>query len=403
MKFADLLVVESGVGIAGPLVTRAFADLGARVLKIESSLKPDIIRNRLPPNGMTQAETAELFPQVHEMNAGKSSVALNLKTDTGRKVFLELIDRADVFAENFAPGWLERIGLSHDLMLERNPRLVILSQSPYGSAGPLSDQRAYAPIMTALSGTESLIGYEGGHVVPQICSSNGDLVAAYYGITFILAALYDREHSGRGACIDMSQVEACTCMAGAAMAEYGLTRRTPQPNANHRHGSAPHGHYPAAGRDRWVALAVWSDDEWQTLCRALDCVEEARLRFATVAQRVAHRAEVNEVVAARTRLEDRDELFRRLQHLGLSCTPVLEVSEVDRLPEFVQRPLWASLQHPRAGEMRITRMPWRFAERSQAPRRVAERMGESTASVVVDLLGHSVEQVDSWQREKVFD
>ena len=269
--------------------------------------------------------------------------------------------------------------------------------------GRSSDQRAYAPIMTALSGTESLIGYEGGHVVPQICSSNGDLVAAYYGITFILAALYDREHSGRGACIDMSQVEACTCMAGAAMAEYGLTRRTPQPNANHRHGSAPHGHYPAAGRDRWVALAVWSDDEWQTLCRALDCVEEARLRFATVAQRVAHRAEVNEVVAARTRLEDRDELFRRLQHLGLSCTPVLEVSEVDRLPEFVQRPLWASLQHPRAGEMRITRMPWRFAERSQAPRRVAERMGESTASVVVDLLGHSVEQVDSWQREKVFD
>jgi crotonobetainyl-CoA:carnitine CoA-transferase CaiB-like acyl-CoA transferase len=373
------------------------------VLKIESALKPDIIRNRMPPPGMTQAETAELFPQVHEMNAGKSSVALNLKTEAGRGLFMELISRADVFAENFAPGWLERIGLSHQHMLDCNSRLVILSQSPYGSEGPLSGQRAYAPIMTALSGTESLIGYEGGEVVPQICSSNGDLVAAYYGITLILAALYNREQTGRGVCIDMSQIEACTCMAGVAMAEYGLTGIVPVPSGNQRSDCAPHGHYPAVGKDRWIALAIWSDDEWQTLCRALGCDERDRDRFASLGARLEDRKTVDDVISARTRREERDSLFRRLQAFGLCCTPVLEVSEVDELPEFRERPLWAPVHHHRVGEMRITRMPWHFSELDQAPRKAAERMGESTQAVMEDMLGHLPEQLDSWRQGAVFD
>jgi benzylsuccinate CoA-transferase BbsF subunit len=403
VKFSDLLVVESGVGIAGPLVTRAFADLGARVLKIESSRKPDISRNRHPPPGVSREEIADVFPQIHEMNAGKSSVSLNLKTEQGRELFLDLLGRADVFAENFAPGWLGRIGLSHDAMQRRNPRLVILSQSPYGGEGPLSDQRAYAPIMTALSGSESLIGYEDGRSVPQISSSNGDLVAAYYGMTLALAALYERERTGRGALIDMSQTEACTCMAGVAMAEYGLTHQAPLPQGNRRADSAPHGHYPAAGVDRWVALAIWSDEEWQTLCEALACDDVARERFATVRSRLSDRAGVDELIAARTVLEERDDLFRRLQEVGLSCTPVLEVAEVDQLPEFAQRPLWASLPHPRAGEMRITRLPWRFEHLRQGPVRVADRQGESTERVMRDLLGCSQVDLSRWSEQAVFD
>ena len=144
MKFSDLLVVEAGVGIAGPLVTRR-GFRGLRGHGAEDRVRSEAGHHPQPhasTPGMTQAETAELFPQVHEMNAGKSSVALNLKTEAGRGLFMELISRADVFAENFAPGWLERIGLSHQHMLDCNSRLVILSQSPYGSEGPLSGQRA---------------------------------------------------------------------------------------------------------------------------------------------------------------------------------------------------------------------------------------------------------------------
>jgi crotonobetainyl-CoA:carnitine CoA-transferase CaiB-like acyl-CoA transferase len=399
----ELLVVESAVGIAGPLVTRILADLGARVIKVESSLKPDISRHRPPPPGMTREQVAELFPQVHEMNAGKSSVTLNLKSAEGRELFLALLERADVYVENFAPGWLERLGLSHAAMRARNPGLVILSQSAYGGEGPLRDQRAYAPIMTALAGVESLIGYDDGPAVPQISSSNGDLVAAYYGALLALAALVERERTARGAVIDMSQIEASTCIGGVAMAELALTGRTPRPHGNRHPGGSPHGHYPVAGLDRWIALAVREDGEWQALADVLALPGRERERFSTHAARLAERRAVDAVVADLTAVQERDPLVRRLQAAGVACVPVLDVAEVDALPELVERPLWAALEHPRAGELRVTRIPWRFARLRVAPRHTAERMGESTDSVLRGLLGRSAGEIARMRAEGALD
>jgi crotonobetainyl-CoA:carnitine CoA-transferase CaiB-like acyl-CoA transferase len=403
MRLSETLVVETAVGIAGPLVGRALADLGANVVKVESSLKPDISRNRVPPPGMTREDTAELFPQVHEMNAGKTSVQLNLKNEQGRALFLELLAHADVYVENFAGGWLERLGLSHRAFELHNQGLVILSQTAYGGEGPLSDQRAYAPIMTALSGMESLIGYKEDHVVPQISSSNGDLVAAYYGMLLVLAGLYEREETGRGSIIDMSQIEAATCMAGVAMAQYALSDTMPVPQASADPRYAPHGHYPTSGEDRWCAIAVWSDDQWAALCEMLGVDAADRDRFLTSESRLQARHAVDELVSRCTISHDREHLVARLQGVGVACTAVLDVAEVDDAAEFSAQPLFAPLEHPRAGTMRVTRMPWRFDNQSSAPRRVAERMGQSTISLFRDLLGYDEQQLEAWQAGGVFD
>ena len=129
-----------------------------------------------------------------------------------------MTSKADVYVDTYAHGWLERIGLSYESFQERNPQLIILSQSAYGTMGPKRDQRAYAPIMTALAGLESTVGYQDGRTVSQVSSAVGDLVAGHFGILLVLSALYSRQSTSRGTILDMSQIEASVAIAGIAFA-----------------------------------------------------------------------------------------------------------------------------------------------------------------------------------------
>ena len=396
MNLKDLLVIETGPGMAGPLVTRTLADFGAKVIKVESRTKLDFGKTRVPPPGKTAEDVLEA-PGVMEMSGGKHSVTLNLKTEKGRELFLRLIDLTDVYVESYAPGWLERIGLSIEMFAERNPRLIALSQSAFGGDGPRRDQRAYAPLMTAAAGVESTVGYEDGRIVPQIASAVGDVVAAYFGNLLVMSALYDRERTGRGAMIDMSQTEASAAMAGIALAEYGLSGEVPRPRGNSDPRAVPHGVYRTAGDDDWVALAVWNDDEWQTLCTALGIADADRDRFAHVSARIADSPEVDRIVAERVVIEKRDPLWERLQAVGISCTPILDIYEADEFPALVDRKLWTEFQHPRTGSLRMTEIPWRFDTLDLRRRAWAEPIGTSTNEILTDLLGATAEELEAWQ------
>jgi crotonobetainyl-CoA:carnitine CoA-transferase CaiB-like acyl-CoA transferase len=396
MKFNDLLAVETGPGMAGPLVTRTLRDLGTRVIKVESSTRLDFGKARIPPPGKTAEDSLE-SPGVMEMSGGKQSVALNLKTEVGRELFLQLLDKADVYVESYAPGWLERLGLSLQLFQERNPRLVILSQSAYGGDGPKSDQRAYAPLMTALAGVESLVGYADGRIVPQIASAVGDIVAAHFGTLLVLAALHERERTGHGVILDMSQTEASVAMAGIAFAEYGLRGIVPRPRGNRDPGASPHGVYPSAGDDEWVALSVWTDDEWSKLCAALGLPSEERLRFARADARLTAPDEVDALVAARTAQASRDELFMRLQAASVACTPVLDTYEADEFPVLRGRGLWSEVPHPWLGKLRMTEIPWKFEHIDLRRRGYAEPLGGSTDRVLRELLAVDPADITRWR------
>jgi crotonobetainyl-CoA:carnitine CoA-transferase CaiB-like acyl-CoA transferase len=396
VKLRDILVVETGPGFAGPLVPRTLGDFGARLIKIESATKVDIDKGRIPPPGKT-AEDARESPGVMEMSGGKQSITLNLKTEEGRVIFLALLDRADVYVESYAPGWLERLGLSIEQFTTRNPRLIVLSESGFGSDGPKRDQRAYAPLMTAAAGVESTVGYADGRIVPQIASAVGDLVAAYFGVLLVISALHERERTGKGAIIDLSQTEVSAAMAGIAMAEYGLSGDVPQPMGNRDPRTAPHGVYPCAGEDSWVSLAVWNDAEWQTLSDALNLDEADRNRFARVAARLAGVEELDALLASRTCLEKRDELFHRLQAAGISCTPVLDIYEADDFPAHVERGLWTEFQHPRLGKLRLTETPWRYDATDLRRQGWAEQIGASTDSVLEEFMGATPDQIQAWR------
>jgi len=396
MKTSDLLVIETGPGMAGPYVTRTLRDMGARVIKVESATKLDFGKNRVPPPGKTAADVIE-SPGVVEMSGGKQSVALNLKTEAGREVLLALIERADVYVESYAPGWLERIGLSVDRFMQCNPRLVALSQSAYGGDGPKRDQRSYAPLMTAAAGVESTVGYADGRIVPQIASAVGDIVAANTGTLLVLSALYERERTGLGAQIDMSQTEASGQMAGIALVEYGLSGEVPRPRGNTDPRVAPHGIYRTAGDDDWLALSVRSDDEWQHACDVLGFDDAVRDRFASAGARLSAVAEIDALVAARLVLQKRDDLARRLQAAGVPAAPVLGIYEADEFPGLIDRTVWSEVQHPSRGSMRMTEVPWHFDHIEVRRRGWGEAIGASTDEVLSGLLGIDDAQVSEWR------
>ena len=396
MNFRDLLVIETGPGMAGPLVTRTLRDLGARVLKIESTTRMDFGKSRLPPPGKS-AEDVLYSPGVLEMSGGKESVTLNLKTDDGRDLFLQLLDRADVYVESYAPGWLERLGLSLEMFLERNPRLVIISQSAYGSEGPKRDQRAYAPLMTAAAGVESITGYEDGRIVPQIVSAVGDIVAANFGTLLAMSGLYQRERTGAGIIYDMSQIEASATMAGIAIAEYGLTGEVPGPRGNTHPGLAPHGIYRTAGDDDWIALSVVTDDDWASAAGVLGISEDERVGWTRVEDRVASQAKVDALVERYTSKFDQVELCERLQAVGVPAAPVLDIYDVDDHPAHVDRQLWTAFDHPKIGELRMTEIPWTFDHLELRRRAWAEDTGASTDVVLRDLCAASDAQIAEWR------
>lgn len=393
MDFTQLLVIETGPGMAAPYIGQILADFGARVVKIDSTHGVAFERVFAPGKAETGRKTmATMVPTKEWLN-------LNLKSEAGKAVFQQLVDQADVYIESYAPGWLERLGLSIDEMQRRNPRLIVMSQHPYGGDGPRADQRAFAPIMTALAGLESTVGYEDGEIVTQISSSVGDWVAAMYGTTLTLAALYEREQTGRGAILDMAQVEASAAAAGLAFAEYGLTGEVPRPRGNTSPYVAPHGFYPARGEETWVALVVWTDAEWAVLCDELELPADAREALASTQARLAARVRVDELVGERTRHRERDELVSRLQARSLSCTPVYAFPETRDRPEQRDRDVWTTLTPPDGDERRVVALPWHFSEQAFGRRAVAL----DTPKLLGELVGAGAGDLDEWARAGAFE
>lgn len=245
-------VVEVTIGVSSPLTSRALADLGADVIKVESRAKLDVNRARLPRRQQEGVPPEESFGLLHEANAGKRSMTLNLKTAEGRELLMRLLGTADVFVQNFAPGWMERLGMSIEQIQTDLPGLVILSAAGYGQQGPLRTQRAYAPVMTSLAGVEGVIGYEDGEVVGTMASALADMNASYVGAVLVQAALVNRRRTGRGRHIDLSQTEASALLSGEAVMDWHLSGTVPGPRGNSRAGDSPW-HLEQHGRDAWTA------------------------------------------------------------------------------------------------------------------------------------------------------
>ena len=383
---AGVRVLDLTWVLAGPYATRILAEHGADVIKIESRHRQDPTRFA-PSMRLRPGAGPDDSGYFLNFNRGKRSLALNLRTDDGRRLLRELVPHCDVVIENFSPGVLARWGMDYDSLRAVNPGIVLVSMAGVGQAGPWRDAVTFADTLGAMSGLTYETAEPGG--APQgLAFGLGDMIA---GDAAALAAL-DMLARGSGGHVDLSQLEAMAGAMGPALLESVRPTGTPNPRiAEHPSRSAnavPHGVYPAAGEDRWIAISVPDDRAWRTLAELLGATPD--LRDADQARRRAREDEIDALIAAWTADREPATLAKQLQAAGIPAALVATGRDlVEHDEQLAVRGFYPVLEHPIAGPVRHEGIVARLSATPGALTGPAPLLGEHTASVLGELLGLS--------------
>lgn len=391
---------------AGPLCTRFLADLGAEVIKIEDVRgkdgRVDMTRRTPIVRGM------EAKPAGHEVeefdlnssgmfnnyNRDKLAVAIDMSRPNGRALCERLIAKCDVLAENFAPGVMERWGLTYEHVNALSPEIIYARMSGFGHSGPYEMFRSFGPVVQAVCGLSHISGLP-GHPPSGWGLSYMDNQAGYHGTNAILAAIFHRLHTGKGSLIDLSAVEAGVSLVGPAMLDVTVngasTRGEAFVSSNRapERKAAPHGVYPAQGEDEWIAIVVFDDAQWRALRAQMgEPAWAADARYNTAEGRLADQDALDERLGAWTQGHDRHALADRLQAAGVPASAVQTESDlVERDPQHKSRGLYFELDHPVCGPSRFEGLPIRFSRTPTPYWRSAPKVGEDGDYVFKTIVG----------------
>jgi len=405
-----LRVLDFGWVAVGPVIGSLLAEMGAEVIKIESSRRLDYCR-LLPPTPSVRREQPDRTPvaadldmvsMFHNYNRGKLGITVDLRHPGAPALLRRLVARSDVVLENFSPGVLRRIGLHYEALREVRPDLVMISCSAAGQDGPWSELKTFAPSLSSLAGLEVLIGYPGERVLGALAYGYADPSNAHHGALAVLAALWHRQRTGQGQYIDMSQLEATVGLTVEPLMDWFMNGRVWGRQGNDHLSMAPHGHYPCRGDDAWVSIAVEDDRAWTRLVAALGDVPWAREpRFAALAGRRAHLAELDARLAEWTRERTGWEATEILQRAGVAAFPVYGLDEQAADPHFQARGLMARPEHPRIGPMQVYAHPIKLGATPGGVTATAPMLGEHNDHVFRELLGLSAVEIERLRAEGV--
>jgi len=402
--FAGLKVLEFGGGAAGPLGTRYFADHGATVVRVESRQRPDFLRLlRYTPGTEGGLDASHMFAMV---NCNKYGIALNMTHPKGPEIARRLVKWADVLAENFAPKAMAKWGLDYESLRTIKPDLIMISTCLNGQTGPDRNYPGFGGQGSALSGFNHLTGWPDreplGPYGTITDSLSPRLVALLLG-----SALVHRRSTGQGQYIDLSQVEGgVTCLGENILTYTGIGEMLGRLGNRSRH-AAPHGAFrcaPKAGDDdRWVAIAVHDEDDWQRFRRAIgDPGWAGDPRFATFAGRLTHVDELEDEIAAWTRKHPAEEVMTTLQAAGIDAAVVQNFEDLNHDPQLAHRKHFREVEHPVIGKHLCEMMAMRFSETPGDIRTPAPCLGEHSEYVYREMLGMSAEEYATLDKEGVF-
>lgn len=385
VKVLDLMWV-----MAGPAATRVLADYGATVVKIESTSHVDTARTIGPfHGGQAGPESSGLYLN---MNAGKLGLTLDLSSERGREVFLDLVRWADIVTESFSPRAMRDWGLDYQSLRKTNPRLIMLSSSLFGQSGPLSSLAGFGTMGAAAAGFNSVIGWPDRE--PAMVAAYTDYVSPRYAVAALLAALDHRDRTGEGQYVDFSQAEASIHFLAPAVLDYDLSGHMAGLAGNVDSQMAPHGVYAAAGDDRWVAISVADEAQWRALCGAIGRLELAEdPRFADLASRLGHAEALDTVLTEWTSARDAQAIEAELQAAGVPAHSVDGSARLVHDPQLAHRGHFVTLEHPVHG---TTVVEGSRAHLSRTPARVeraAPTFGRDNYEVLTEILGYDAERV----------
>jgi len=386
---ANLRIVDFTWVLAGPYAARILADYGAEVIKIQPVAKWG---------------DGNISGYFNTWNRNKLSLSLNLGKPQGVKIIKRLIQISDVVIENFSPRVMWNWGLDYASLAEIKPELIMLSMSGLGQSGIWKDRIAFGATIHAFSGLTATTTFPGQPPM-GLGYSYADHVAGLMAALAILEAVEYRHRSGQGQYIDLSELEAAASLLGVAILDYTVNHRITSPVGNHPSylAAAPHGVYRCKGEDRWCALAVFDDTQWEAFCDVLGnpswTNEE---RFATLSSRLDNLEELDRLVEGWTLEHIPEEVMALLQQAGVACGVVQDAGDLSRDPQLKSRGFFVQADHPILGKTSFDGSPIKLSATPAQSRRAAPLLGQDNEYVLAELLGMSEQEIAKYTEEEVF-
>jgi len=401
---------------SGPLATRMLADMGAEVIVIEATLSRGMNRTTLElmrqmykqgqrlsvyADGDPGDEPWNRMGLYNDFHRNKLGITLDLNKPEGKEVFKRLVKISDVVLENYTPRVMTNFGLDYPVLQELNPRIIMISMPGYGMDGPYRDYPAYGTTLEQHAGFSSIMGYlDSGPYRTQ--STYPDPVAAINAASAVMIALWYRRRTGKGQYIDLAQIEGATSLLSDIMLDYAMNRRQPQRLGNRHPRMVPHGCYRCRGEDKWVAISVATDEEWQAFITAMgDPPWTREARFSGQLSRWHNQDELDKLIEEWTTRHEHYEVMHLLQRAGVAAGAVLNAKELVSDPQLRERGYFIEATHPKAGTRLYPGLPFKLDKMPASFHRPAPCIGEHNEYILGKLLGLSREEIAKLEQEQV--
>ncbi len=384
---ANLKILDLTWVLSGPYCSMVLCDLGAEVIKVERPPYGDVARTSGP---FLNQESAYFF----SINRGKKSVLLNLKTDAGRELFLELVDKVDVVMENFTPGTMDSLGLGYEALSERNPRIIYAATSGFGQTGPDRNRPALDIVVQGMGGVMSITGeVDGAPVRPGL--SLGDISAGLFTAIGILSALHERESSGHGQMVDISMLDCQIAVLENAFARYSATGEAPKALGTRHPISTPFQAFPTKDGHIVIALGFGLENAWAVFCAILGLPELLDdPRFETPGLRTENHADLEPILIGALRERTTDEWIAELEPLGIPCGPLHTIPEAAAYPQVEAREMLVDVESVRGNRLRIPNSPVKLSRTEAAIKGGPPSLGQHTAEILSSILGFDEDQIE---------
>lgn len=387
-------VLELTRGVAGPYCTMLLADMGAEVISVED---PDVGAQFRAMGGIAlQGKDSAFFIGL---NRNKKSITLSFRQDKGRKLLLDMAEKADVFVENSRPGVMEKLGVGYDTLSSINPRIVYCSISGFGRSGPHGTKPGNDPLVQAYSGAMSVTGEPGGRPLlngVSVADMGGGMMAAYG----IAVALLARGHTGSGQKVDVSLLDTVISMQIPNASLYFATGQVPEPTGNRYGQFAPYQIFRTKDRD--IYIEITRDGDWSRFCQVPGLgILATDARFISNMKRFEHREELQTIIERALMEKSAEEWLKALDAADIRCAPMYNFKQVFEDPQVIHNEMLVNMNHPVAGPIKLVGIPVKLDKTPGKLNTPSPLLGQHTEEVLAGMLNLSGAEIESLKAEGV--
>ena len=386
---AEVRVLELAQIMAGPACGLMLADLGAEVIKIEKTAGGDDTRKFLPPD--INGESAAFMM----MNRNKKGLALNLKEQEGINIFKKMVEQSDVVIENFRKGTLEKLGIGYEDLKKINPKIILCEISGYGRTGPYADKGGFDLVAQGMSGLMSITGESSDKPPMKVGAPLTDITAGILGATGVLAALINRDKTGKGQRVDTSLYEAGIVHTYWQSAIAGATGKSPGPLGSAHPLTAPYQAFKT--KDNWITIGASNQNNWMNLLNAIQRIDlQEDDRFKDNNSRMKNLEALAPILQEELLKKTSNEWIKIFDDKGLPCGPINSITEMHNDPHTLDRKMVIEVDNKKAGKSKAIGMPIKFSDTNANTEIGAPNFGQHTDEILIQF-GYSAEQIKDYK------